>query len=136
MTDRDTSQPRPGDAPRATIRVDKWLWHARFFKTRSLASRVVADGAVRVNGTRITKPASAVGAGDVLTFAQGRAIRVVRVRATGARRGPAEEARALYDDMSPPPEGPPPPRVGPRPTKKTRRDMNAARAAGDSDPKP
>lgn len=84
------------------IRVDKWLWQARFFKTRALAARVVGGGQVRVNSSRITKPASMVRPGDVLTFAQARAVRVVRIIAVGTRRGPAPEAQALYDDLSPP----------------------------------
>jgi ribosome-associated heat shock protein Hsp15 len=71
------------------MRLDKWLWRARFFKTRSLATRVVADGQVRVNGTRVTKPAQGVTLGDVLTFAQGHAVRVVRIAGLGERRGPA-----------------------------------------------
>ncbi len=112
----------PGKTPRETIRLDKWLWHARFFKTRSLAARVVADGKVRVNTERTDKPARAVGQGDVLTFQQGRAVRVVRVLAPGTRRGPAPEAAALYDDLTP--EAPAThPREGPRPTKRDRRVM-------------
>ncbi len=85
------------------LRLDKWLWQARFFKTRSLAARIVSEGKVRVNGTRVSKPASNVGAGDVLTFAQGRLVRVVRIVDLGTRRGPAPEAATLYDDLSPPP---------------------------------
>ena len=81
------------------IRLDKWLWQARFFKSRSLSAGLVEQGGVRVNGQRIVKPAHALRAGDVLTFAQGAQIRVVRVRAPGARRGPAAEAQALYDDL-------------------------------------
>lgn len=88
--------------PDAGIRLDKWLWHARFFKTRSLAAKAVADGKVRVNGLRVVKPATPVAAGDGLTVVQGRAVRVVRVRGTGTRRGPAEEARTLYDELTPP----------------------------------
>ncbi|WP_068112414.1 RNA-binding S4 domain-containing protein [Tropicimonas marinistellae] len=115
--------PRSGNEP-ASLRVDKWLWHARFFKTRSLAARQVADGKLRINATRISKPARTVSPGDVLTFPQGHAIRVVRVVALGARRGPAPEARALYEDLSPPETQPaqrPLSRGGPRPTKKERR---------------
>ena len=89
------------DEPRVTVRVDKWLWHARFFKTRALAARVVTAGQVRLNGERVAKSARPIGPGDVLTFAQGSRIRVVRVEATGTRRGPASEARTLYTDMSP-----------------------------------
>lgn len=110
--------------------MDRWLWHARFFKTRSLAARTVSDGAVRINGARTTKPASTVGPGDVLTFAQGRAIRVVRVAAIGLRRGPAAEAQALYADLAPPDEqadADAGTRAGPRPTKRDRRRMDDLR---------
>ena len=107
-------------------RLDKWLWQARFFKTRSLATKLVGAGNVRVNSDKVTKPASQIGAGDVLTFAQGRQIRVVKVLALSSRRGPASEAQTLYDDMSPPAE-PFQPRVGPRPTKKDRRDMDKSK---------
>lgn len=86
-----------------SLRLDKWLWFARFFKTRSIAAGEVSAGHVRVNGARAAKPAEAVRAGDTLTFAQGRAIRVVRIVALPMRRGPAPEARACYDDLSPPP---------------------------------
>ncbi len=83
------------------IRIDKWLWQARFFKTRGLAAEVVTKGRLRLNGVKMAKPGRAVGQGDVLTFAQAKAIRVVRILACGTRRGPAEEARALYDDLAP-----------------------------------
>jgi ribosome-associated heat shock protein Hsp15 len=113
-----------------SIRLDKWLWFARFFKTRSLAASVVSGGHVRVNGVRAGKPAHGVGPGDVLTFAQGDAIRVVEIAALGTRRGPAPEAQALYLDKSPPPPPRPDPVAaaprfdeGGRPTKKDRRDM-------------
>ncbi len=92
------------EAARQTLRLDKWLWHARFFKTRSLASALVSKGRVRVNGTPAARPSRGVGAGDVLTFPQGRAIRVIRILALGERRGPASEARLLYDDLDPPGE--------------------------------
>lgn len=84
------------------IRIDKWLWFARFFKTRALAARLVSDGKVRVNGQRISRPGRLVGPGDVLTFPQARVIRLVRVLAPGTRRGPASEAQALYHDLDPP----------------------------------
>jgi len=90
-----------GPAAPAAMRADKWLWHARFFKTRGLAARVISAGHLRLNADKVHKPAQNVRPGDVLTFPQGRRIRVVRILALSARRGPAPEARALYDDMSP-----------------------------------
>ncbi|WP_413869263.1 RNA-binding S4 domain-containing protein [Albidovulum sp.] len=87
------------------IRIDKWLWQARFFKTRGLAAEAVSGGHLRLNGVPMGKPGHAVGPGDVLTFPQGDRIRVVRILGCGSRRGPAPEARALYDDLHAPPEG-------------------------------
>ncbi|WP_298494028.1 RNA-binding S4 domain-containing protein [uncultured Maritimibacter sp.] len=87
--------------PRATMRADKWLWHARFFKTRGLATKLISGGHLRVNASKVDKPSTSVGAGDVLTFPQGSRIRVVRVLGLSERRGPAPEAQALYADMSP-----------------------------------
>ncbi len=84
------------------LRIDKWLWHARFFKSRSLATRHCVQGRVRVNGNRVTKPHAMVHQGDVLTFPKGPRIYVVRIAALGARRGPAKEAVTLYEDLSPP----------------------------------
>ena len=84
----------------AKLRLDKWLWHARFFKTRTLAARQISDGRVRLNGTRIQKPAQTVSPGDVLTFAQADEVRVIRVQALGTRRGPAPEAQELYEDIA------------------------------------
>lgn len=83
-----------------SLRLDRWLWFARFFKSRSLAARVCADRRVRVNGAVVAKPDHRVRTGDVLTFPQGREIRVVRVAGIGSRRGPAVEARTLFDDLS------------------------------------
>jgi ribosome-associated heat shock protein Hsp15 len=91
------AEPEPGHAP---IRLDKWLWHARFFKSRSLAA-AACTGPMRLNGQRVAKPAQTVRPGDVLTFAQGSAVRVVRVLAPGTRRGPATEAQTLYEDLAP-----------------------------------
>ncbi len=86
------------------LRVDKWLWQARFFKTRTLAAKVVTAGHVRVNGQKISKSSHSISPGDVLTFSQAKEIRVVRVEALGERRGPAPEAQQLYFDMSEPKE--------------------------------
>ena len=81
------------------LRLDKWLWHARFYKTRGLAAQMVEKGKLRVNAQKITKPGRAVRAGDVLTLTLPREVRVVRVLALGTRRGPAPEAQALYEDV-------------------------------------
>jgi len=109
--------------PRASLRIDKWLWQARFFKTRTLASRTVSAGHVRLNGQPVSKPGRTVGPGDVLTFPQGRVVRIV---ALGDRRGPAPEAQALYDDLSPP-QGQRPASGGERPTKRDRRAIDSLR---------
>ena len=85
-----------------SLRLDKWLWYARFFKTRSLASGACNDGQLRVGGEIVSKAHQKVRIGDVLTFRQGRHIRVVKVLALGSRRGPAAEAQALYEDLNPP----------------------------------
>ncbi len=92
-----SGKPDPAAAPK--LRLDKWLWQARFFKSRTLAAEVIAEGHVRVNGTRISRPGRDVSEGDTLTFPQGNRIRVVRITALGIRRGPATEAQALYVDL-------------------------------------
>lgn len=84
---------------RPTLRLDKWLWQARFFKTRTLATEMVARGKVRVNARIVKKGAAHVGEGDVLTIVQGHSVRVVRVLALPDRRGPASEAAVLYVEM-------------------------------------
>jgi ribosome-associated heat shock protein Hsp15 len=84
------------------LRIDKWLWQARFFRSRSLAQRLCAGGRVRLNGNRVTKAHVMVHPGDVLTFPMGPHVRVVRVTALGVRRGPAVEAATLYEDLMPP----------------------------------
>lgn len=95
----------PIGAPPARMRVDKWLWQARFFRSRGLAAALATSGRLRVNGMHSAQAARLVGPGDVLTFPQGRRIRVIRVEAIGTRRGPAAEARLLYTDLTAPPEG-------------------------------
>ncbi len=113
-------------------RVDKWLWHARFFKTRGLAAKLVTGGHLRVNGNRIAKPSVMIGAGDTLTFPQASRIRVIRIEAIGVRRGPAPEAQTLYADLTPPEEIIPKTaqieRKG-RPTKKDRRTARLLRGS-------
>lgn len=120
-----------------SIRIDKWLWHARFFKTRTLAQTFVAGGKVRVNTVRVEKPNHAVKPGDVLTFVRGKRVVVVEVLALAERRGPAKEAQMLYNDLSPPPQKrddpdvPPPPaerdKGAGRPTKRERRETDRLR---------
>ncbi len=84
------------------IRLDKWLWHARFFKSRTIAADICKGRKVRINGTIAAKAAAMVKPGDTLTFPQANDVRVIKILACGTRRGPAEEAQALYDDLSPP----------------------------------
>lgn len=86
----------------APLRLDKWVWFARFVKTRSLATKLIVDGRMRVNGVPTQKAHYTVKVGDVLTFPLGPHIRVIKVVALGSRRGPAPEAQALYEDLDPP----------------------------------
>lgn len=133
-----TVTPSPENDP-GEQRIDKWLWHARFFKTRGLAAKAVAAGSMRLTrgdaAQRVSKASQAVRAGDVLSFMTGSRVRVVCVLGCGVRRGPAKEAQALYEDRSPPP---PPKRAPPaapfsrapgagRPTKKDRRALDTLR---------
>lgn len=85
-----------------SIRLDKWLWHARFCKSRSLAQKLCEGGLVDHDGRPVTKSHQLVRPGDVLTIRFERVIRTVTVLAPGTRRGPAPEARLLYDEPSPP----------------------------------
>ncbi len=79
------------------IRIDKWLWHARFYRTRALAQEAAESGHVRLNGARVVKSGHGVKLGDVLTVPMGREVLAVRVIAFGVRRGPAPDARTLYE---------------------------------------
>ncbi|MEM6973321.1 MAG: RNA-binding S4 domain-containing protein [Pseudomonadota bacterium] len=120
---------------KSRLRVDKWLWHARFFKTRGLASDVAQSGRLRINGRHCTKGAQAVSPGDELSFPQGKRVRAVRVEAIGTRRGPASEAATLYTDLDlPPPPGRAPvpediaaPRPGAKPDRRERAQLSALR---------
>lgn len=110
-----------------SLRVDKWLWHARLCKTRTLAAKIVSGGKLRVNGNRATKPSTQARPGDVLTVAIHGRVRVVRILEVGKRRGPSSEAATLYEDLSPPapprdaPAGSAQIRAGARPSKRERR---------------
>jgi ribosome-associated heat shock protein Hsp15 len=78
-------------------RLDKWLFHARFYRTRLLAQAAASAGKVRLNGVRIDKPGHAIKPGDIVTLGRGAEIMAVRVLALAERRGPASEARNLYE---------------------------------------
>lgn len=83
-------------------RLDRFLVFARLVKTRSLAQHLVEGGHVRINGTRTESPDRKVAAGDVLTIMHGERLVVWRIIDPGTRRGPASEARTLYEDLTPP----------------------------------
>lgn len=117
----------------ASLRVDKWLLAARFFKTRSLAAAACTGGKVDVND-EAARPAKAVRARDLLRITLPREKRIVKVLALSDTRGPAPTARALYEDLTPPApprvrRAPPPyrpPGAG-RPTKRERRELERLR---------
>jgi ribosomal 50S subunit-recycling heat shock protein len=80
-------------------RIDRWLWHARLVRTRGAAAALAGGGFVRVNGTRIDAPGRMVRAGDVITVALDRRVRVLKVLGFVERRGRADSAAALYQDL-------------------------------------
>ena len=82
------------------IRIDKWLWHARFYKTRALAQKAANSGRIRRNDVRVEKAGLEVKIGDILTLGRGRDVVVVRILACGIRRGPASEAQMLYETLT------------------------------------
>ena len=92
-----TAKQNPDAAQR--LRLDKWLWQARFFKTRAEAAEIIGKGRVRLNGQRMSKPGHGIAVGDVLIFPHGAAIRLIKVMALGVRRGPFCEAQLLYIDL-------------------------------------
>lgn len=85
---------------RTKTRLDQWLWFARFVKSRSLAARLCAAGAVAINGIPVRKPNQSVRIGDVVVLPQGSWQRTVRVLALGDRRGPAMKAQLLYEEAA------------------------------------
>lgn len=109
-------------------RIDKWLWFARFAKTRTTAQKLVQAGHVRVNREKIESASHLLKIGDVLTVTLEHAVRVVRVLACGVRRGPAPEAQALYEEVVPP-AALPRQGGGARPTKRDRRAIDALHGA-------
>lgn len=114
-------------------RLDRWLYFARIVKSRTLAARLIESGAVRLNREKCRHPAQAIRPGDTLTVALERRIAVLRVLAPGTRRGPAPEARTLYEDLSAPIEKRPAPFPkarepgSGRPEKKERRALDRLR---------
>lgn len=98
--DSDDAGPELGSP--GTQRLDKWLWYTRAVKSRSLAQKLISEGRVRVNRERTDRPSLAVSTGDVVTFTLRDRVQVLKVVRTGMRRGPAKEARGLYEDLSPP----------------------------------
>ena len=81
-------------------RLDKWLWHARFVKSRSLAAKLIEEGCIRVNRQRVIKAATCVRCGDILTATLYGRVRVIEILAIGHRRGPPSEAQALYSELT------------------------------------
>jgi ribosome-associated heat shock protein Hsp15 len=121
-------------------RIDKWLWHARVVRTRTAASALAAAGHVRLNGVRIDAASRAVKPGDVVTVALDRTVRVLRVIGFAERRGDAQAARAIAEDLTPAPRGPSEPQPSPpalrepgtgRPTKRDRRELDRLREGED-----
>jgi ribosome-associated heat shock protein Hsp15 len=113
-------------------RIDKWLWHARVVRTRSAAAALAVSGHVRVNGARIEAASRAVKVGDVVTVALDRTVRVMKVLGFAPRRGGADAARGLYEDLASTPPDPaattPERDVGSgRPTKRDRRELDRLR---------
>ena len=115
------------------VRADRWLFFARFCKSRSIAAQLCQSGRLRISGQVVSKANHKLRVGDVVSFSQGRFLRIVRVERLGARRGPASEAQTLYADLKPLSEQTPVPRSASgglrergegRPTKKDRRALD------------
>ena len=132
-------------APEAVVRLDKWLWCARFFKTRSAASKAISAGRFRLDSQVMTKPHRQALCGQVLTFVQGNQVRVIKVVAIGTRRGPASEAALLFEDLAPvvpaprkvakskPPDFEARGKGSGRPTKRQRRETDRLKTGLESD---
>ena len=119
-------------------RIDKWLWHARIVRTRPAAAALANGGLVRLNGERIDAASRLVKAGDVLTVALDRSVRVMRVTGFAERRGGSEAARELFEDLTPAPPAASPDaepaqrdRGSGRPTKRERREFDRLRSDSD-----
>jgi len=122
-------------------RIDRWLWHARFFKTRTLASKFVDGASIRITrneaAIRVEKASFMVRPGDMMVFTIGERLKIIIITACSPRRGPASEAKLLYNDQSPPPAPRKQKNASPfarekgagRPTKKDRRALNSLKGA-------
>ncbi|MET3353895.1 UNVERIFIED_ORG: ribosome-associated heat shock protein Hsp15 [Xanthobacter viscosus] len=86
--------------PAERQRLDRWIWHARVVRTREAAADLVRAGHVRIDGARVTSPSQSVRAGQVLTIALDRNVRVLRIVSFSQRRGDATSARALFDEIT------------------------------------
>ena len=120
-------------------RIDRWLWCARLFKTRTLASKFVSDSNVRISRgeatSRAEKPSASVREGDTLVFTKNERLKIIEIVKLAARRGPATQAKALYIDRSPPPAPKKEKQItahrekgAGRPTKKDRRAIDAIKS--------
>ncbi len=120
-------------------RIDKWLWHARVVRTRSAAAALADAGMVRINGARVDTSSRPVRPGDVVTVALDRNVRILKVAGFAERRGSAEIARGLFEDLTPPPAPPREPGAGARddgagrPTKRERREIDRLQGRDEFD---
>ncbi len=126
--DEDVEDADSGESSSTDVRIDKWMWAARLFKSRSLAVEACDGGHVKVDGVNV-KPARLIRLGERVEARTPGGPRIVVVKALSNRRGPAEEAAKLYEDHSPPPPPKAPPvarweRGGGRPTKRDRRRLD------------
>ena len=118
-------------------RIDKWLWHARVVRTRSAAAALADSGLVRINGARIDSSSRPVRPGDVVTVALDRNVRLLKVIGFAERRGDADAARLLFEDLTPPPAPSREPSAGARddgagrPTKRERREIDRLQGRDD-----
>ncbi len=88
--------------PVTSQRIDKWLWHARFFKTRSIAQKFVTSGKIRIDREKISSASRQIRVGNVLTITRERDVKIIEIVDMAQSRGPFSEAQLLYNDLSPP----------------------------------